>query len=211
MRLAIIGASGHGRVVADVAALNGYDEIVFLDDDETLTECGGYPVVGTSDDAPDGPVFVAIGNAEIRKRLTERYAARELPTLVHPRAIVSRDCSIGRGTVIMAGAVVNPGAAIGQSCIVNTCASVDHDCIIGDFVHVSVGARVCGTVKIGERTWVGAGAVLKNNICVCGGCMIGAGAVVIRDIHEAGTYVGVPAERKGGQPKGDAFRRCAES
>ena len=39
-RLAIIGASGHGKVVADIAKKNGYKEIVFLDDDESRTECG---------------------------------------------------------------------------------------------------------------------------------------------------------------------------
>ena len=32
-RLIIIGASGHGKVVADIAELSGYKEIAFLDDD----------------------------------------------------------------------------------------------------------------------------------------------------------------------------------
>ena len=30
-KLAILGASGHGKVVADIAELNGYD-VVFFDD-----------------------------------------------------------------------------------------------------------------------------------------------------------------------------------
>ena len=29
-RLIVIGASGHGKVVADIAVLNGYEDIVFL-------------------------------------------------------------------------------------------------------------------------------------------------------------------------------------
>ncbi len=32
-RLIIIGASGHGKVIADIAVKNGYEDIVFLDDD----------------------------------------------------------------------------------------------------------------------------------------------------------------------------------
>jgi hypothetical protein len=32
MRLAILGASGHGKVVADAAGLAGWDEVVFFDD-----------------------------------------------------------------------------------------------------------------------------------------------------------------------------------
>ena len=33
-RLIIIGASGHGKVVADIAKLNGYTNIAFLDDED---------------------------------------------------------------------------------------------------------------------------------------------------------------------------------
>ena len=36
-QLVIIGASGHGKVVADIGKKCGYDRIVFLDDRETLT------------------------------------------------------------------------------------------------------------------------------------------------------------------------------
>lgn len=37
-KLVIVGASGHGKVIVDIAKLNGYDNIVFLDDDETVTD-----------------------------------------------------------------------------------------------------------------------------------------------------------------------------
>lgn len=191
--LIIIGASGHGRVVADIAERNGYGDIVFLDDDEQVKTCGGYPVVGRSTEAPAGELFVAIGNASVRKRLQLLYRDRIQPVLIHPDAVVARNVTLGAGTVVMAGAVINPGARIGSGVIVNTCSSIDHDCILGDYVHVSVGAHLCGTVTIGNETWVGAGAIVSNNVVVCGGCMIGAGAVVVKSIEEAGTYIGVPA------------------
>lgn len=193
-RLTIIGASGHGKVVADIAALTGYKEIVFLDDNESIKECAGYPVIGKSTEAPDGEVFVAVGNPQIRKRLMEFYRDRKQPVLIHPNAVLAEGVEIGEGTVVMAGAVINPDVKIGQGCIVNTSSSIDHDCSIGDFVHVSVGAHLCGTVKIGDETWIGAGATVSNNVNICGNCMIGAGAVVIKDIDEQGTYIGVPAK-----------------
>ena len=193
-RLIIIGASGHGKVVADIARLNGYNDIVFLDDDINSTHCGIWPVIGRSDDAPEGDLFVAIGNAKTRKRLMERYAGKTFPKLIHPSAVIAQDAEIGSGTVIMAGAVINPGTKIGSGCIVNTSASVDHDCIVEDYCHIAVGAHLCGTVIVGCGTWVGAGSVISNNVTVCGGCMIGAGAVVIHDISQIGTYVGVPAK-----------------
>ena len=48
--IVIIGASGHGKVIADIAKKNGYLEILFLDDNVKIKECGGYPVVGKSKD-----------------------------------------------------------------------------------------------------------------------------------------------------------------
>ena len=198
-QLVIIGASGHGKVVADIAKKNGYDPILFLDDNESLTECGGYPVVGKSSMYTDYTcdIIVAVGNPKIRERLQSRMelAGKRIPVLIHPNATIAENVSIGKGTVVVAGAVVNPGAVIGKGCIINTGASVDHDCRVADYVHVSVGAHVAGTVKIGEHTWIGAGATVSNNINICGDCMIGAGAVVIRNIEESGTYVGAPAKR----------------
>lgn len=194
-KLIIIGASGHGKVVADIAALNGYKDIVFLDDDESIRECAGYPVIGKSTEAPDGEIFVAVGNADTRKQLMELYKDRVLPVLIHPNAVVAEGVEISVGSVVMAGAVINPGARIGKGCIINTSSSVDHDCIVEDFCHVSVGAHLSGTVMVGTATWIGTGAIVSNNINICGGCMVGAGAVVIKNISEPGTYVGVPARK----------------
>lgn len=195
-RLIIVGASGHGKVVADIAKLNGYDDIVFLDDDENVKECAGWPVVGKSTEAPEGEIFVAVGNTEIRKWLMGLYEKRVQPVLVHHSAIIADSVEIGSGTVVMAGAVINPEAKIGKGCIVNTSSSVDHDCIVEDYVHISVGAHLSGTVIVGESTWIGAGVTVSNNVNICGNCIVGAGAVVIKDIKTPGTYIGVPARVK---------------
>ncbi len=195
-KLVIIGASGHGKVVADIAVQNGYEEIIFLDDNPEIRECSGFPVVGTSRDSAlytECDFIVGIGNAQIRERIQEQLEGEglRLITLLHPSAVVAESAVIQSGTVVMAGAVINPGAKIGKSCIINTCSSVDHDCVISDFVHVSVGAHVAGSVQIGARTWIGAGATVSNNLSICGDCMIGAGAVVIKDIEIQGTYINI--------------------
>ncbi len=192
-KLTIIGASGHGKVVADIAKLNDYDVIEFLDDDESVSNCGGYPVIGKTDKEVDGDVIVAIGNAEIRKRLSEN---KKLVTLIHPDAVIADDIEIGDGTVVMAGVVINSGAKIGKGVIVNTSSSIDHDCRIGDYCHISVGAHLSGTVNVGDNTWIGAGATISNNVNICSECMIGAGAVVVQSIAEPGTYLGVPARKR---------------
>jgi sugar O-acyltransferase (sialic acid O-acetyltransferase NeuD family) len=202
-RIVIIGAGGHGKVVADIAKKNGYKEIAFLDDNSAVKTCGGYPVIGKTSEAQniDADMIVGIGNAAIRRRMQESLDEDKIVTLIHPDAVVAYDALIGIGTVVMAGSVINPGAEIGKGCIINTCSSVDHDCIIGDYVHVSVGSHLCGAVTIEDEAWIGAGATISNNVSICRNSMIGAGAVVVGNIMETGTYIGIPARKKNVEQK----------
>ncbi len=203
-KLVIIGASGHGRVIADLAKLNDYSEIVFLDDDESIRKVLDYDVVGNISKAEEyvlkGYDFaIAIGNASIRSKIQEELTCMNasLPTIIHPSAVIADDARIGSGTVVMANAVINPCCIIGKGCIINTCASLDHDNNIGDYSHISVGAHTAGTVTIGKRCWIGIGAVISNNICVCDDVVIGAGSVILRDIKKSGKYFGTPGIYKG--------------
>lgn len=202
-RLLILGASGHGRVVADIASrLNRYEQIAFLDDDEGKTSALDHPVLGTVATVDryleDFDVFVAVGDNQVRQRLQLGLQARSasLATLVHPSAVLGSQVSLGAGTAVMAGAVINCGSVVGRGCIINTSASLDHDNVLEDFVHISPGPHLAGTVHVGEGTWIGIGACVINNLRLAGGCRIGAGAVVISDIVERGTYVGIPARRR---------------
>ena len=200
--LVIIGAGGHGRVIADIAQKLGvYKTISFLDDGDAK-ETMGLPIIGRSSDVEKytntADIFVAIGNSAVRGEFIERLLAMgaNVPTLIHPSAIIGACVEIGAGTAIMAGTVINPCSKLGKGCIVNTSSSIDHDCMIGDYVHIAVGAHLAGAVSVGEKSWIGAGATVRNNVDICSNCMIGAGAVVIKDITESGTYIGVPAKKK---------------
>lgn len=185
----VIGAGGHGKVVADIVNACGDQFLGFLDDDPACE------VLGATIDYkkyPDAEFILAIGNADIREKLTNGMQCKWY-TAVHPSAVISPTAVIGEGTVVMPNAVVNAGASIGRHCIINTAAIVEHDNKIDDYAHISVGARLGGMVSVGRRTWVGIGAIVSNNVQICEDCLIGAGAVVVRDIEAIGTYVGLPA------------------
>ena len=196
----VIGAGGHGKVIADIVRNSGDTVLGFLDDNTQPPEtiCG-IPVLGKVEsyvNYPEAWFVIAIGNGTVRQKVAERLGSVQWYTAIHPSAVISpMGTAIGEGTVVMAGAVINPCAVIGKHCIINTQASVDHDNKIGDYTHISVGATLAGTVTVGNTVWVGAGAVISNNISVCDDCMIGAGAVVVRNVEETGTYVGVPARK----------------
>ena len=197
----IIGASGHGKVVADIVIENGDEVLGFLDDNPNLPKkFAGFPILGVINEYKkysDAKFIVAIGNAAIREKIANKLENVAWYMAIHPTAVISKlDTVIGEGTVVMANAVVNPGARIGRHCIINTGAIVEHDNRLEDYVHVSVGAKLAGTVSVGKSTWIGIGASVRNNLEICANCMIGAGAIVVKDIKEAGTYVGVPARKR---------------
>lgn len=200
IELIIIGASGHGKVVADLAEKCGYKVKGFLDDNAEIREHFGYPVLGEVRQAerivertPNCRFVIAIGDNQIRRKIAQIYKVH-WAVLIHPRAVVARGVTIGEGTVVMANAVVNPDTVIGKHCIVNTAAVVEHDNRIGDYSHISPGAVLAGTVTIGRECHIGAGAVVRNNLTIADRCILGAGAVAVKEFTEPGTYVGIPAK-----------------
>ena len=200
-RLAILGASGHGKVIADAALLTGWDEVIFYDDAWPEKELNGrWPIVGNTvsllkRELPFDGVIVGIGNNKVRLEKTQQLAQLALPvvTIVHPSAVISPFSTIGCGSVVLASAVVQIDTSIGRATVINTSASVDHDCVLEDGVHISPGAHLAGGVCVGARSWVGIGASIKQLIQIGADVTIGAGAVVVADVADSVTVVGVPA------------------
>lgn len=201
--LAILGASGHGKVVADTAECCGWQSVEFFDD--AWPQCQLNGAWGVTGNTPallarlaefDG-VLVAIGNNRIRQtKLRElREAGATLVTLLHPAATVSRYARIGLGSVVFAGVVVNADVHIGIGAILNTGCSVDHDCMLGDVVHISPGVRLAGGVQVGDLSWVGIGASVRQQIRIGQRSMVGAGSAVVSDVPDDMTVAGVPAKR----------------
>ncbi|TNF81274.1 acetyltransferase [Pseudomonas sp. ICMP22404] len=200
-RLAILGASGHGKVVADTAECCGWQAIEFFDDAwPSVSSIGVWPVVGNTEDLVarveefDG-VLVAIGNNRIRRNKIDELKASgaRLPVLVHPSSTVSRYANIGPGSVVFASAVVNAYASVGGGAILNTGCSVDHDCVLGLCVHVSPGARLAGAVSVGDGSWIGIGASVRQVLSIGVNVTVGAGSTVVCDISDNMTVVGTPA------------------
>ncbi|QKT04810.1 acetyltransferase [Ectothiorhodospiraceae bacterium 2226] len=203
-KLHILGAGGHGKVVADAALAAGMaDEIVFYDDRfPTLTTVGAWPVVGRLEDVPEGGrdlAVVALGDNALRMRIIQQLAERDasLARVVHPSAAISRSATLGEGSVVLAQAVVGPDAELGRGCIVNSGATVDHDCRLGEGVHVAPGAHLGGAVVVGRETWIGLGASVIEGLRIGERCLVAAGAAVVHDLPDQSRVGGVPAKALG--------------
>lgn len=206
----VIGAGGHGLVVADALLAAGSRVLGFVDADPRLADARllDLPVLG--DDSVlaqhcPGSVLLANGiggtghhaAAGLRASVQRRLEAGgwTFATVIHPTAIVSAHARIATGAQLLAGCVVQPCASIGHGAIVNTRAVVEHDTQVGDFAHVAPGAVLCGNVHVGAGTHVGAGATLRQGVRLGEAVVVGIGAAVLRDV-DMGTVAGVPAKQQ---------------
>lgn len=205
-KLAIVGASGHGKVIVDIAEQLGFTVKFYDDAYPSKTYIEHWPIRGTCADlialnttnATSIDVVVAIGNNEIRQQKTTLLQQNNfnLITLIHPTAVISQYATIEAGTVVFAGAVVNAFTKIGAGCIINTAAIVEHDCSIGDFTHICPNTTLAGSVIVGSNSWVGIGSQVRQLITIGNNCVVGAGSTVIKNIPDNVTAFGSPAIAK---------------
>lgn len=187
----LYGASGHAKVVLDIAKRANVKVPCLIDDNRKVTELEGIPVVHS--DKGLSPLIVTIGDCQIRRKIVKLLENKVYLTLLHPDAIIAESVELGIGTVVMAGAILNPGVRVGNHCIINTGASLDHDVLLDDYVHIAPHCTLCGGVSVGEGTWVGAGTTVIQGIQIGKDCFLGAGSVVVHDIPDNSLCYGNPA------------------
>lgn len=205
--LVIIGAGPMGREACHYARECGTGLAVkgFLDTRANLLDgFAGYPPVlgDVAGYAPEeNDVFVcAVGDPAAKMRYAEEIAGKggKFVSLVHPKAYVGMNTSIGEGSIIAPGAVITTDAAIGKHVIVNVGSTISHDCAIGDGTTISPGCHIAGNCSLGPGTFLGTGANLIPHVKLGGGAepvYVAAGATVVKSF-ETGLLMGVPAKPK---------------
>lgn len=206
--LILVGGGGHCRSCIDVIETNKRFKISGIIDvkEKAGAKVLGYKIIGSDNDLPSlvkkfKNVLITIGQIKSPAKRKEKYAAlknlgAKFPSVISPKAHISKHSKVGEGAVIMHSVVVNANAAIGNNCIINTGAIIEHDAVIGDHSHISTGAIINGECTIGEGVFIGSNAVIANNVAIASGAVVGAGAVVVRNITQPGLYVGNPTRPK---------------
>lgn len=194
-KIIIFGASGHGKVIADLLQMGQQEVVTFLDDNPKVATLLGIPVYHSSEfkQMNDFHMLIGVGNNLIRKKISMLFKVK-FAIGIHPTVVISSHHSIGEGSVVMAGVLINPDAIIGKHCILNTGCIVEHDCTIEDYVHVSPGVSLAGNVSVGEGTHIGIGSSVIQGIKIGKWVTIGAGSVVIRDVPDYAVVVGNPGK-----------------
>ncbi len=197
--LVILGAGGHGHVVADSVDPAQFHLLGFVDSHRDQVTDAAAPLLGDDDPALASAQFIAaVGDNAIRRRLFEQWSKRGATpaTIVHHSAVVSSNAALGKGVFVGPAVVVNTRAVVADNVILNSGCVIEHDCRVAAHCHAAPGAVLAGGVTVGEQTLIGLGARILPGVSIGSRCTIGAGAVVISDVPDGATVIGIPAKTR---------------
>jgi len=187
----LYGAGGHAKVIADILKENSIQVPEIIDDNRTIKELLGIPVVHN---VLRTPLIVSIGNNNIRRKVVDLLSDTEYSQAIAQSSIISDTVNIGEGTVVMQGAILQSCVVVGKHTIINTGSTVDHDCVIHDFVHIAPGCTLCGNVEVGEGAFIGTGTTIIPGVKIGKWTVVGAGSVIRKDIPDNVMAVGNPCK-----------------
>ncbi|MBN1437060.1 MAG: acetyltransferase [Sedimentisphaerales bacterium] len=204
MKIAIVGAGGHGRVVLDIInSDNQFSVSGFLDANSALKGkfVDKVPVLGDlSEISQFAQLGIIAAVVAIGDNVTRDYYARaltganvQLINAIHRSANIATTASIGTNAVIASGVNICAHVTVEDGAICNTGCVVDHESHIGYCSHICPGVRLAGHVTVEPYAMIGIGATVIQGITIGQGSTIGAGAVVLDDVPPHSTVVGVPA------------------
>ena len=186
----LIGGGGHCESVIDVIEQESRFKIAgIIDKSEFMgSKIFDYKVIASDDDLEKLAqkyryAIVTVGQIKspsLRIKLFDRAERIGfiMPSIISPRAYVSKHAYIGAGSVVMHDVMVNANARIGKNCIINTKSLIEHGSEVGDNCHISTAVCINGGVIIESSCFIGSNATLRDHIVVKSNSFIRAGSLV---------------------------------
>lgn len=207
-KIIIVGAGGMGGdtqwLIERINQVSKtYQLLGYIDDGIAEgTMINGFPVLGGMQalktvSEPTSVAF-AIGNPGVRKKLREMAAENpylNYPNLIDPSVIMSDRVQLGEGNIICASVILTMNPVIGDFNLICNRSIIGHDDRIANYNTLYPGVLLSGNVTLEEEIELGTGSQVIQGLQIGKNVVIGAGGTVIRNIREAGTYVGTPVRK----------------
>lgn len=207
MTVLLVGASGLAREVVAVLREAGRDVVGVLDDrHDQIDLLGSIPVVGGVDDVvhhPDDEIVVCIGPSTGRLAVVDRLCRlgvtqERFTSVIDPSVRNPDTCSIGHGSILLAGVTVTAAASLGCHVVAMPHVTVTHDCAVDDGATLASGVSLGGGVRVRRSAYIGMNASIYPGVSIGMNAVVGMGAVVLSDVPDGETWAGVPARALGG-------------
>ena len=198
----MVGGGGHALSILEMCDESDFIGYADVRDIKTMS----IPYLGTDKEVlsmyPPSHYNIVLGcvyseqhvSLKLRETLLLKYTAYDSPVITSSSAIVTKNSTIDRGTVVFEQAVINR-AHIGKYCVINTGVIIEHNCDLGNNVFTGSGALICGDCTIGNNVFIGSGAIIRDGIRIADNVIVGMGSLVTSSILEAGIYYGNPVRK----------------
>jgi sugar O-acyltransferase (sialic acid O-acetyltransferase NeuD family) len=206
-RLAIIGSSDLGQLIAYHAfADKHYNVVGFYDDHKIKDEIvDGIKILGKISDLLNDHaankfdcIMIAIGykHMAVRQSVFEQFKDKvPFGSIIHSSAYVDSSAIVREGCFILPGCVLDRNVHLHENVLLNTGCVIAHDSSVEKHSFLSPAVKMAGFSKVGSGCNIGINTTIIDNINICNNVQTGGGSVIISSITEPGLYIGVPAKK----------------
>lgn len=113
-------------------------------------------------------IFIAIGNNEVRERLTlqAKEIGYEVINLISKYTHISSYATLSMGCVIFPYVVIEANATIGEGCIITANTTINHDVVIQDYCLIYSQSVIRPNTVIERLTRIGNGCIVMFGVHV---------------------------------------------
>lgn len=141
---------------------------------------------------------LSMGDISVRKELYERIIAKggNVPTLIHPTAIISKRATLGNGVIILPRSIIQADVSIGNNTVITINTTIAHTSRIGHHCMISGHCIVGAYIQVCDSVQIGQGSILVSAKAKMVGenSILGAGSVLREDMKPHAMYIGNPAQ-----------------
>ena len=202
--LIIIGSDVYARRVIkciEVLIKSGEEISIkgILDNNEGKNEINGYKILDKIDNAnlyndEDTSFIIAIRNNKTRQEIADKFHELDYYTVIHPKANIGENISIGKGSIIMDEVNIKDNTNIGNHVIINNGCIIDEEVVLEDYVNLLQSAALSKQVKVDSLASIGRNALIIAKLSIGTQSIVRNSSIVIEDVGDNYIVEGTPAK-----------------